>query len=93
MSNIITNTDTVAGTIVNAQGEVVSKPTVLLSQEEAELLRKYKKFLHKRGLREALYCNTCFNGSLSDGMDAFVTDGQIMFKCHHRMLYYHGTSY
>jgi hypothetical protein len=93
MSAIQTNSDVTTGTLVDANGEVVNKPTVVLSKEEADLLRTYKKFLQKRGLREALYCNTCWGGNLSDGMDAFVTDGQILMKCRHRMLFFQGQSY
>ena len=87
------NSETTVGTLVDANGEVINKPTVLLTKEEAELLRKYKKFLQARGLREALYCSTCWDGDLSDGMDAHVTEGQILFKCSHRMLYFHGATY
>jgi hypothetical protein len=93
MSLLQPNTETTIGTLVDANGEVVNKPTVILSKEEAELLRKYKKFLAARGLREALFCNTCWTGDLSDGMDAFVTDGQILFKCAHRMLFYQGQTF
>lgn len=93
MSAIQTNTDTTTGTLVDANGEVIGKPTVILSKEEAELLRNYKKFLQKRGLREALYCNTCWQGDLADGMNAFVTDGQILFNCRHRMLFYQGQTF
>lgn len=93
MALLKTNTDTVVGTIVDANGEVVNKPTVLLSKEEAELLRKYKKFLQARGLKEAIFCTTCWDGDLSDGMDAHVTEGQILFKCAHRMLFYQGMTF
>ena len=87
------NSDVLPGTIVDANGEVVNKPTQLLTKEEAELLRKYKKFLEARGLREALFCSTCWSGDLSDGMDAHVTPHQIMFKCSHRLLFYQGYTY
>lgn len=93
MASIQTNSDVTTGTIVDKDGNVLNKPTVILSKEEAELLRNYKKFLQKRGLREAIYCNTCWQGDLADGIDAFVTDGQILFKCRHRMLFYQGQSY
>ena len=87
------NSDVVIGAIVSPDGEVLNKPTVLLSKDEAELLRNYKKFLQRRGLREAIYCNHCWQGDLSDGMDAFVTDGQILFKCRHRLLFYQGQTF
>lgn len=87
------NADVTVGTLVDANGEVVSKPTVLLTHDEAKLLREYKKFLAKRGLREATYCNTCWQGNLEDGMDVFVRDDQILFKCRHRLLFYQGQSF
>ena len=82
-----------SGTILEADGSVANKPTQLLTTDEARLLREYKKFLMTHGLREAVYCNECFSGNLSDGMRAHVTDGQILFECRHRMLFYSGQSY
>lgn len=94
MSAIKTNTNVVEGTIVGPNGEPpVSKPTQILSIEDARLLRQYKKFLAAHGMREALYCNECFGGNLHDGMRAHVTDGSIMFECRHRMLWFGGSTY
>lgn len=93
MSLLKTNTDVVSGSIVGPDGSVLNKPTVILTTEEAELLRKYKQFLQRRGLREAVYCNHCFDGNLEDGMRAFVRDDQILFECRHRMLFYQGQTF
>ena len=94
MAAIKTNTGVTAGAILDAHGEVVGKPTQVLTSDEARLLREYKKFLLTHGMREALYCNDCFAGNLDhDGMRAHVTDGQIMFECRHRMLFYQGQSF
>lgn len=87
------NANVTDGTILNADGSVANKPTQLLSAETARVLRAYKKFLAAHGLREALYCNECFSGNLSDGMRAHVTDSQIMFECRHRMLFHQGQSF
>ncbi len=81
------------GVILDASGEPSTRPTVLLTAEEAALLRLYKKFLHSHGLREAVYCNTCYSGDLSDGIRASVTDSEVVFVCRHRMLYHRGQSY
>lgn len=81
------------GTIVAPDGTIATRPTQILSPDEAELLRAYKKFLHARGIREAWYCNTCWDGDRSDGMRAFVTDGQILAECRCRMLFYQGQSF
>jgi hypothetical protein len=85
--------DVTEGVILDANGEPSTRPTVLLTAEEAALLRLYKKFLHSHGLREMLHCNTCFSGDLHDGMRAQVTDNEVIFICRHRMLYYRGQSY
>jgi hypothetical protein len=87
------NANVTVGAIVSPDGEVVSKPTVLLSADDAALLRQYKKFLMKHGIREAVFCNQCFSGNLSDGMRAHTTDGQIMWECRHRMLFHQGQSF
>lgn len=87
------NAGVTTGTIVGPDGEVLSIPTRLFSADEAALLRQYKKLLQKYGLREALYCNECFTGNLSDGMDAHVRDTDILFKCRHRLLYYRGQTF
>lgn len=88
-----TNTDIVPGSIVGPNGELLNKPTQILTAEDAALLRRYKKFLASHGMREAVFCNSCFEGNLSDGMRAHVTDGQIVFECRHRMLYFGGSTY
>lgn len=60
---------------------------------EAKLLRDYKKFLMKHDLREALYCNRCWQHDLSDGTEAHVTDSDILIKCRCTLRHYRGTSY
>lgn len=54
---------------------------VHLSNEEAQILRAYKKFLHKHGLREALLCNSCFERNSPDGCRAFVRPERILIQC------------
>ena len=54
---------------------------VLFTQAEAELLRAYKKLLLRHGLREALYCNQCWDHDLQDGCKAFVRDDRILIQC------------
>lgn len=81
------------GTILTPDGELAQKPTQLLSQTDAELLRQYKKFLERHGLREALYCNACWDRSLSDGIRAFVTDAQILIDCRCKMRFYMGQTF
>jgi hypothetical protein len=93
MANIKTNTDRTEAVILDANGIPTSMPTQMITAEEAALLRLYKKFLHAHGLREAVHCNECYQGAQHDGMEAWVTDSEIMWKCRHRVLYYKGQSY
>lgn len=67
--------------IVTPDGSAAQLETVHLTLEEASLLRMYKKFLQRRGLKEALYCDACWQGQLHHGCEAQVTDGQIFIKC------------
>ncbi len=93
MASIKTNTNVTEAVILDANGQPTSLPTQLLTAEEAALLRLYKKFLHAHGMREAVFCNSCYEGNIHDGMEAHVTDGEIFFRCRHRLLYYKGQSY
>ena len=76
--------------IVGADGSVINAPTLMLSLEDAKLLRAYKKFLLRNRLKEALYCETCHEDNRSHGLEAFVTDSQILFRCRCRSLFYQG---
>jgi hypothetical protein len=68
-------------------------PTTVLSHEDAAMLRQYKKFMDRHGFREANYCNACWSKEQHDGMRVHVTDGQIMFKCRCRMLFFQGQTF
>lgn len=79
--------------ILGPDGSVATVATVLLSEEEARLLRTYRKFLERHGLREALYCNHCWNGEREDGCKAFVTTNQIGIQCRCKMRFFQGMTY
>ena len=76
--------------IVSPDGTAANYPTVLLSMEDAKLLREYKKFLLRMGLKEAVYCNSCYERNLSHGTEFFVTSDQIMIKCRCQVRFYQG---
>lgn len=67
--------------ILGPDGSVATLATKILSDEDARLLRMYKKFLQRYGLREALYCQSCWTGDRADGCRAFVTTSQISIQC------------
>lgn len=79
--------------ILDANGQPSFVPSVEISVEDVALLRAYKKFLLRQGLREALYCNACFEGQLSDGCEAHVTDGDVLIKCRCKVRFYKGQTF
>lgn len=60
---------------------------VLLSEDAARLLRRYKTVLLELGLKEALRCNTCWDLNQEDGCAARVTSNliEIHCRCSHRI--------
>jgi hypothetical protein len=66
---------------------------ILLSDEDAEMLRAYKVFLKSYRLREALYCDSCWDGTKEDGCKAFVTSNEILIKCRCTTRVYQGMRY
>jgi hypothetical protein len=81
------------GIILNPQGEPVNIPSHSFSAEDARLLRLYKVFLQKHGLREALYCNNCWDGNTPDGCEAHVTGSQILIRCRCQLRFFQGSTY
>lgn len=81
------------GTIIEPDGSIANRPTAVFSPREATLLRAYKKLLKKYHLKEALYCQDCFEGDLSDGCRAFVTDEQIGILCRCKMRVFQGQTH
>jgi hypothetical protein len=81
------------GLIVGPGGEPASIPVRSLDTEDAEILRKYKKFLARHGLREALFCNNCWDGNVHDGCEAFVTDNEIVIRCRCALRVYRGLTF
>jgi hypothetical protein len=92
VSRIISD-DRTTGTVLDANGQPSARPTTILTADEAALLRAYKKFLQKHGIRDASYCASCFSGNRHDGMQVRVTDAEIIFICRCRMLYHLGQTF
>jgi len=64
-----------------------------ISQSDAEMLRKYKKFLQRHDLKEALYCRDCEEAERPSGLRASVMDGTIDFTCRCTVRRYRGQTY
>lgn len=80
-----TENDKVPGTILDANGQPSYRPTVILSADEARMLREHKRFKQTHGIREADFCANC-----SGPFQAYVRTDEIAFVCKCRMLYYRG---
>lgn len=85
--------DKAIGSIVGPDGEPLAIQTVMFTTDEARILREYKKLLMRYALREAVFCQHCWNHHLSDGLDAFVTDQAIVWKCRCTQRVFNGPTY
>ena len=72
MSAILSPDGTIAANVL---------PHIELSLQDAEILRNYKAFLERHKLREALYCQRCWDGHREDGCKAFVRADRILIEC------------
>ena len=79
--------------IVTPDGTAATYPTLVLTPEDARLLREYKKFLQRHRYREALFCNDCWEGHLSDGTEAHVTPNAILIRCRCRATTFMGPTF
>jgi len=88
------NTGVERGTVVNPDGSVATRPTIMFTDGEAALLRAYKtQILEKYHLREALYCNDCWTGDREDGTQSFVQSDKIGVICRCTTRLYFGSSF
>ena len=93
MANVVVPKHNGVSTLVTPDGEVAIKANVPISFDDANLLRSYKKLLMRLGLREALYCQSCWNSSQHDGCRAHVTDTSILIECRCKTRFFQGASY
>lgn len=82
-----------ASLILGPNGEPLSVPTVILDAKHARIIREYKKVLQELGLKEALYCDECWDRNVHHGLEARVTDGQIIFRCRCKLRFFQGQTY
>ena len=81
-------------TVTDEQGNRSDVQAVQLSDEQATILREYKKkVLLPLGLKEALFCNQCGHATMEDGCKSFVTDSDIGIFCRCTMRHYKGQSF
>lgn len=80
----------IGGTIVLPDGSSAMVQYEMLDHEDAKLLRDYKRFLRRKGYREALWCNACHERNMASGTEAHVTDDDVLIRCRCRQLFYKG---
>lgn len=86
--------DHTVGLIVDpSTGDPAQIETVQFDPYEASILRAYKKILHRYQLIEALYCSRCWEHNLSHGLEAYVTNERILFRCRCCLRTFSGPTY
>lgn len=80
------NTQTTTTGLFAPDGSLLTKPTTTLLPTEVQLLRDYRAFLTKYRLREAVFCDACFEGDLSDGTRFAVTPTLVHVECRCKIL-------
>lgn len=85
--------DKTKATIVAPDGSLAHYPTIVLTGEEAKLLREYRKFKDRHRIKEANYCSDCWDGNRQDGMEGYVTPDKIFIRCRCRALFFNGPTY
>ena len=85
--------DTTKSVIVAPDGTPATLPTVILTGEEAKLLREYKKFKQRHRILEANYCEDCWEQNRNHGMDGYVSNESIFVRCRCRALHFQGPTY
>lgn len=81
------------GLLYGPNNEPINTPTVLLDPADARIIREYKKVLQRLGLKEALYCDECWDRNVNHGLEAHVTSSQIVFKCRCKLRVHMGATY
>lgn len=64
-----------------------------LTEQDAELLRQYKRFLLKHGLVESLWCHLCAALEQQEGLRASVMDAKIDMECRCTVRRYRGQTF
>lgn len=85
--------DKTTATIYAPDGTQANLPTLVMTAEDAALLRSYKQWLLRNGYKEALYCSRCWESNLAHGTEAFVTTDRIGIRCRCRFTYFQGPTY
>lgn len=76
--------------LTDAEGALLTRPTVTLSTDDARALRAAAKLLRRMRFRMTVRCDACFEGGRQDGMRGEINRQQIALECRCRHLTYNG---
>jgi hypothetical protein len=76
--------------LTDAEGALLSRPTVTLTTEDARALRAAAKLLRRMSFRMTVRCDACFEGGRQDGMRGEITRTHIALECRCRHLRFNG---
>lgn len=87
----MTNVDQTQGTIVGVDGELLQRPTRLISVDQATLVRSYFKFLlGTLRLEPEFLCGDCFDGTRESAATHDINDQQIVIVCRCSLRFHQG---
>jgi hypothetical protein len=76
--------------LTDADGALLTRPTVELTTEEAQALRRAARILRGKRFRMTIRCDACFEGGRGDGMRGEINSRFISLECRCRFLKYVG---
>jgi hypothetical protein len=76
--------------LTDAEGSLLTRPTVPLSVDEARALRAAARLLRSKRFRMTVRCDACFEGGRGDGMRGEITRAHIALECRCRHLTFNG---
>lgn len=78
--------------LTDAEGSLLSRPTVTLTPTEAQVLRAAARLLRAKRFRMTIRCDACFEAGRGDGMRGEITSQHIALECRCRVIRYTGAT-
>ncbi len=78
--------------LTDAEGSLLSRPTVALSPMEAQILRHAARLLRSKRFRMTIRCDACFEAGRGDGMRGEITHDHVALECRCRHIRYSGAT-
>jgi hypothetical protein len=76
--------------LTDAEGALLNRPMVQLTEAEARDLRAAARLLRARSFRMIVRCDACFEGGRADGMRGEITRRHISLECRCRKVSFSG---